>query len=173
MLEKIEALSDKTDYLVIDLEGTASQIVTYAVSQSDLVLIPFEPTPMEARQAARAVQLVGNASRMLKKKIPHSLLLTRVNAAFQTSDEKDVRTETDRTEVSVLNTKIVRRAPYTRIFREGKMLSELLEDAKEETVGRTDSQQQRLLRPIENAIVNARVYAQEVVRNLNIEEAAA
>jgi chromosome partitioning protein len=173
VLETIEALDGKADYLIIDLEGTASQLVTYAISQSDLVLVPFEPTPMEARQAARAVQLVRNAGRMLKREIPHSLLLTRVNAAFQTSDEKDVRKETDGNDVSVLTTTIVRRAPYTRIFREGMMLSELQAAAQQEAEGRTASAQERLLKPIENAITNAQEYAQEVVNALRVQEAAA
>ena len=92
-LDAVDAFRGKVDYLIIDLEGTASQMVTYAISQSDLVLVPFEPTPMEARQAARAVQLARNVGRMANRNIPHALLLTRVNAAFQTSDEKEDRHE--------------------------------------------------------------------------------
>lgn len=172
-LETVESFEDKTDYLVIDLEGTASQLVTYATSQSDLVLVPFEPTPMEARQAARAVQLIRNTGKMMKKDIPHALLFTRVNAAFQTSDEKDVRKETNSADMPVLKTAIVRRAPYTRLFREGLLLSELHEQAQIEAEGRTPSQQERLLKPTDTAIKNAREYAQEVVNMLQIQEAAA
>ena len=171
ILETIEALETQFDYLIIDLEGTASQLVTYAISQSDLVIIPFEPTPMEARQAARAVQLVKNSSRMLKREIPHALLLTRVNAAFQTSDEKDVRKETNNNDIRVLNTKIVRRAPYTRIFRDGMLLSELLHEAERDAEQRTVSQKERLTKPVENAIQNARDYAQEVVNALQRNDA--
>ena len=173
ILETIEKLAGQAEYLIIDLEGTASQLVTYAISQSDMVLIPFEPTPMEARQAARAVQLIRNAGRMLKRTIPHALLFTRVNAAFQTSDEKDVRQETEGNDIPVLATTIVRRAPYTRIFREGLLLSELLEAAQKDAEGRTASQQERILKPLESAIENAKAYAQEVVNGLQSEEAAA
>ncbi|MCV6547750.1 MAG: ParA family protein [Cohaesibacter sp.] len=173
VLEKIEALSKDMDYLIVDLEGTASQTVTYAISQSDLVLIPFEPTPMEARQAARAVQLVCNAGRMLKRSIPHALLFTRVNAAFQTNDEKDVRKETTDSDIAILETSIVRRSAFTRIFREGMFLSELLEAAQKDAQGRTKSQQERLLKPFESATQNAKHYAQEVVRALQSEEEAA
>lgn len=172
-LEAVEALRGQVDYLIIDLEGTASQLVTYATSQSDLVLIPFEPTPMEARQAARAIQLVQNTGRMLKRDIAHALLFTRVNAAFQTSDEKDVRKETAGNDIPVMGTAIVRRAPYTRIFRQSSLLSELYEAAREEVRERTPSQQERILKPIEAAIDNAREYAQEVVNLLKIQEAAA
>jgi len=171
--EAIEQLSDKADYLVIDLEGTASQLVTFATGHSDFVIIPFEPTPMEARQAARAVQLVRNTGKMMKRDIDHAILFTRGNAAFQTSDEKDVRKELSDNKVPVLGNSIVRRAAYTRIFREASLLSELREDAIQQAVGRTENQQEKLLKPIDTAIANARAFAQEVVNQLNEQEAAA
>lgn len=172
-LDTIEGIRGKADYLIIDLEGTASTLVTYAISQSDLVLVPFEPTPMEARQAARAVGLVRNASRMLNKAIAYALVLTRVNAAFQTTEEKDVRKEMESASVRVLETSIVRRAAYTRIFREGYMLSELLEQGRADVRDSTTSQQERLLKPLETAIQNAKAFAQEVANTLSQQEVAA
>ncbi len=172
-MDTLDGLRGQADYLIIDLEGTASNLVTYAISQSDLVLVPFEPTPMEARQAARAVQLVRNTGRMMNKTIGHALLLTRVNAAFQTSDEKDVRKETEASDIPVLRTAIVRRAAYTRLFREGSLLSELLEQGRGEVAGSTASQQERVLKPLESAVQNAREFAQEVVNQLPQQKAAA
>lgn len=172
-LDTVDSIRGKADYLIIDLEGTASNLVTYAISQADLVLVPFEPTPMEARQAARAVQLVRNTGRMMNKDIGHALLLTRVNAAFQTSDEKDVRKETESADIPVLRTAIVRRAAYTRIFREGFLLSELFDQARNEVKDGTISQQERILKPLESAIQNAKDFAQEVVNNLPQQKAAA
>lgn len=172
-LDTVDSIRGKADYLIIDLEGTASNLVTYAISQADLVLVPFEPTPMEARQAARAVQLVRNTGRMMNKDIGHALLLTRVNAAFQTSDEKDVRKETESADIPVLRTAIVRRAAYTRIFREGFLLSELFDQARNEVKDSTSSQQERILKPLESAIQNAKDFAQEVVNTLPQQKAAA
>lgn len=172
-LDAVEAFEGKADYLIIDLEGTASTLVTYAISRSDLVLIPFEPTPMEARQAARAVQLIRNTGRAMgNRSIGHALLLTRVNAAFQTSDEKDVRKEMEGASMPVLSTAIVRRAAYTRLFRDGFLLSELLEQSQDEVRNSTSSQQERVLKPLESAIANAREFTQEVVNQLTQKEAA-
>lgn len=172
-LDAVEGFEGKADYLIIDLEGTASTLVTYAISRSDLVLIPFEPTPMEARQAARAVQLIRNTGRAMgNRTIPHALLLTRVNAAFQTSDEKDVRKEMEGASMPVLTTAIVRRAAYTRLFRDGFLLSELFEQSQEEVKNSTSSQQERVLKPLESAIANAREFTQEVVNQLTQKEAA-
>lgn len=172
-LDTVDSIRGKADYLIIDLEGTASNLVTYAISQSDLVLIPFEPTPMEARQAARAVQLVQNTGRMMNRTVAHALLFTKVNAAIQTNDEKDVRRETQANDIPVLRSAIVRRAAYTRIFREGYLLGELLEQAREEVKGSTASAQERVLKPLEAAIQNARDYTQEVVNHLPQQKAAA
>ena len=173
-LDTYDAISDTVDYLIVDLEGTASTLVTYAVSRSDLVLIPFEPTPMEARQAARAVQLVRQTGRAMNNRvIPHALVLTRVNAAFQTSEEKDIRKEMEGAKMPVLATGIVRRAAYTRIFRDGFLLSELLEQGRDEVKNKTASQQERILAPLESAIENAKAFTQEVVNHLGQQEAAA
>jgi chromosome partitioning protein len=172
-MDKMAELENQYDYLVVDLEGTASQLVTYATSQSDLVLIPFEPTPMETRQAARAIKLVRSTSRMVSRDIKHSLLITRANAAFQTSDEKDVRSETTENNIPVLKTALVRRAAFTRIFREGALLGDLLEDAKKQSKNSSAAQQDRIVSPIRKAISNAKAFTQEVVNIVSEMEDAA
>lgn len=172
-MDKIAELENVYDYLVVDLEGTASQLVTYATSQSDLVLIPFEPTPMESRQAARAIKLVRSTSRMVDREIKHSLLITRANAAFQTTDEKDVRSETTENNIPVLSTALVRRAAFTRIFRDGALLADLLAEARSQTENSSDAQKERIAGPIQKAINNAKAYTQEVVNLISEMEKAA
>lgn len=125
VVDSIDGLEGRHDFLIVDLEGTAAQIVTFALSRTDFVLIPFSPSPMEARQAARAVGLVRSTSRMLKREIPCAMLFNRTNAAFQTSDEKDVRAALVEAGVTVLPVPLVTRAAYTRIFREAALLAEL------------------------------------------------
>lgn len=151
VLDVIDGLEGKLDYLIVDLEGTAAQIVTMVLTRADLAVIPFEPTPMETRQAARAITLVNRAGRVINRSIAHALLLTRTNAAFQTSDERDVRTDMADSGVRLLEATLVRRAAYTRIFREALLLDEL----KEHNVSNLDA-----------AIANARTYAQAVVKRL-------
>lgn len=150
VVDQIDSLDGDVDYLIVDLEGTAAQIVTFVLSRADLTVIPFEPTPMETRQAARAVSLVKSTAKMLKRDIPFALLFTRTNAAFQTSDERDVRADTSDA-VPVLPVSLIRRAAYTRIFRESSLLDEL----KGKQVSNLDA-----------AIENARSYAQSVVNML-------
>lgn len=146
IIEILESLEDDFDIVCLDMEGTASQLVTYALSQSHLCIIPFEPTPMETRQAARAVQLLKRTSKMINREIDYRLLFTRTNAAFQTHDEKDVRQSIS--SMSVMQTSIVRRAAYTRLFRDADLLSEL---------------HGKNVANIDKAIDNAKLFANELI----------
>lgn len=148
LLAAVAALAAEHDYLVIDLEGTADALAVEALSCTDLCVIPFEPTPMEARQAGRAIRLVHATSEEQGREIDYALLFTRANAAFQTKEERDIRTET---RAVPLLPPLVRRAAYTRIFRDSSLLGEL------------DPADVSNLRA---AIENAHLYAQAVLARL-------
>ena len=135
--------------MIIDLEGTASQIVTFALSRSDMAVIPLEPNSVEGPHAAKAVSLVKQTGQMLRRDIPYTILVTRANAAFLTSEERELRKEMSANGVHVLPVRLIRRSAYTRIFGEGVLLDELLAGAKDK-----DKEQ------ISKAIDNAREYAQ-------------
>jgi chromosome partitioning protein len=135
----IDDLEAGTDYLIIDLEGSKDQIVTFALSRTDLCVIPMDGSPMEARQAAQAVRLVETTARMIRSPIAYTLLFARTNAAFLTTDERDVRQEMENSNINTLPVRIARRAPYTRIFRDSLLLAELPDLIAEEMKGKTAS----------------------------------
>lgn len=165
-VDLIDSMSATVDYLIIDLEGSKDQIVTFALSRTDLCVIPLDGSPMEARQAAAAVRLVQLTSAMIRAPIAYTLLFTRTNAAFQSSDERDVRAEMEMNNIPTLPIRIAKRAPYTRIFRDGVLLSELPEMVKAEMVGKSTSVTEKALHQVFSAIENAREYAQAVVKFL-------
>lgn len=171
-VELIDQLSGETDYLIIDLEGSKDQIVTFALSRTDLCIIPLDGSPMEARQAAAAVRLVQTTSSMIRAPIAYSLLFTRTNAAFQTTDERDVRQEMEINNIPTLPTRIAKRAPYTRIFRDGVLLSELPGIVTDEHEGKTASVTDKAMKQVVAAIENARDYAQAVIHALTKERSA-
>ena len=171
-VELIDQLSGETDYLIIDLEGSKDQIVTFALSRTDLCIIPLDGSPMEARQAAAAVRLIQTTSSMIRAPIAYSLLFTRTNAAFQTTDERDVRQEMEINNIPTLPTRIAKRAPYTRIFRDGVLLSELPGIVTNEHEGKTASVTDKAMKQVVAAIENARDYAQAVIHALTKERSA-
>ncbi len=166
-VELIDTLSGESDYLVIDLEGSKDQIVTFALSRTDLCIIPLDGSPMEARQAAQAVRLVQTTSSMIRSPIEYALLFTRTNAAFQTTDERDVRQAMVMDSIHTLPIRIARRAPYTRIFRDRVLLSELPDIVALETEAKTASVQDKALKQVASAISNAQEYAQAVIDTLS------
>lgn len=171
-IEMIDGLSDETDYLIIDLEGSKDQIVTFALSRTDLCIIPLDGSPMEARQAANAVRLVQTTANMIRVPINYALLFTRTNAAFQSTDERDVRQEMQSNDIPTLPVRIAKRAPYTRIFRDSVLLSELPEIVASEMKGKSASVTDKALKQVGSAIENARDYAQDVINLLTREKAA-
>src|SRR6056297_1290724 len=168
----IDRLDGEVDYLVIDLEGSKDQIVTFALSRTDLCVIPLDGSPMEARQAAQAVRLVQTTASMIRSPIRYILLFTRTNAAFQTTDERDVRQEMELNDIPTLPVRIAKRAPYTRIFRDGVLLSELPDIVTQEMQGKTASVSDKAMKQVASAIDNARDYAQAVIHALTKERAA-
>ena len=162
----IDSLTDSIDYLIIDLEGSKDQIVTFALSRTDLCVIPLDGSPMEARQAAAAVRLIQSTSAMIRAPIAYTLLFTRTNAAFQSSDERDVRAEMETNDVPTLPVRLAKRAPYTRIFRDGVLLSELRELIEADLVGKSASVKEKALQQVTGASDNARDYARAVIQVL-------
>ncbi|MGI9412603.1 MAG: ParA family protein, partial [Hyphomicrobiales bacterium] len=158
----VDGLAGQTDYLILDLEGTANQAVTYALSRADLALIPLEPNAVEGPHAARAVSLIRRTGHMLNREIPYNLVLNRCNAAFETAEERALRREISNVDVQALPVVLVRRAAFTKIFGEASLLSELQKSAGDQR------ERDRLVR----AIANARAYAHSVVDALR-EKAAA
>jgi chromosome partitioning protein len=171
-VEMIDGLSSEADYLIIDLEGSKDQIVTFALSRTDLCIIPLDGSPMEARQAAQAVRLVQTTSNMIRVPINYALLFTRTNAAFQSTDERDVRKEMESNNIQTLPVRIAKRAPYTRVFRDSVLLSELPEIVAAELSGKSASVKEKALKQVNSAIENARDYAQGVIHLLTKERAA-
>ncbi|AWB50930.1 ParA family protein (plasmid) [Gemmobacter aquarius] len=162
----IDEMAAQADYLIIDLEGSKDQIVTFALSRTDLCIIPMDGSPMEARQAAQAVRLVETTSRMIRSPIAYTLLFARTNAAFLTTDERDVRQEMESNNINTLPVRIARRAPYTRIFRDSVLLAELPDLVAEEMKGKTASVTDKAQKQVASAIENARDYAQAVIDTL-------
>ena len=160
VVDVIDSLEGKTDYLIIDLEGTASQIVTFALSRADLAVIPLEPNSVEGPHAAKAVSLVKQTGQMLRREIPYTILITKANAAFMTTEERELREEMSANGIQVLPVRIIRRSAYTRIFGEGALLDELLASSDERAAVQTTK-----------AIENAREYAQALTDMFKAEAA--
>jgi integrase len=81
IIDVIESAALKTPFVIIDLEGTASMMVGYAMSRADLVIIPVQGSHLDATEAAKAIKLVRA---VFKRTIPYTILFTRTSVAIRT-----------------------------------------------------------------------------------------
>lgn len=127
LIDIVEEYEKENDLVILDMEGSADQIVTFAIAISDLTIIPFKPSPMEARQCARAIHLVKQSARLGSSNGEFRLLVNRSNAAIRTKEETILRKELGEAglDKKLLSSRLVDRAAYMRIFRDHKLLYEL------------------------------------------------
>jgi chromosome partitioning protein len=157
IVDHIESAAKKAQFVIVDLEGTASLMVANAIGMSDLVLIPTQGASMDAKGAAKTIKLIRNQERMARRTIAHSILLTRTSAAVASRALRNVRDQLDKAGIDVLTTSIVERAAYRDIFDYGGLLSELTPDQ---------------VSNVEKARENARAFAGEVIGRLKSAAAA-
>ena len=97
-------------------------MVTFAIGEADLVIIPTQGSQLDAAEAVRAVKLVRNTGRKMPHPIPAAILFTRANAAIQTRDLKEIRAQFMADDVPILHTRLVERAAYRALFAYGGTL---------------------------------------------------
>ncbi len=149
IIDEIDAAAEKTPFVIVDLEGTASMMVAYAISRADLVIIPTQPSQLDAKQAAKAVMLIKQQEKAFRKAIPFAILYTRTSPAIRTKTLSHVQSEFQKNEIPAFRTHLHEREAFRALFSFGGSLETL--DARQ--VG-----------GLENAILNAREYATEFVR---------
>lgn len=125
IVDLIEAAQETSQFVIVDLEGTASLMVANAVGMSDLVVIPTQGGAMDAKGAAKMIRLIRNQERLARRGIPHGVLLTRTSAAVTSRAMKNVREQLDRAGIAVFLTPIVERAAFRDIFDYGGLLADL------------------------------------------------
>lgn len=128
-VKTLDAEAQQSDIVIVDLEGTASRIMSRAILRADLVLIPLQPSALDAKQAGRAVGLVRQEEELMRRQIPVRLVFTRTAAdkRFRTRIQKQIITDMEANNVSALETEIAQREPYKAIFEHRCGLADLAE----------------------------------------------
>ncbi len=144
-------LRDKVDFLLIDLPGARSPLLAQALGHSNYVLIPVQGSAMDAEGATNVIELLQYLEDRADIRIPHSVVLTRVNPMVTTRALQSVKELLSSRRVHVLSTPIIERAAYREVFGYGQTLYSITS----ESVSNLDKAQQ-----------NAQTLAQEVLRRI-------
>lgn len=116
IIERIEDAASKTPFVIVDLEGTASKIVVYAISQADFVVIPTQGSQLDANEASRAIRVVMQSEKMTGKPKPYGVLLTRTSPLIRTRGMAHIQKNLVAAGIPVFNTELNERDAYRGVF---------------------------------------------------------
>jgi len=118
ILDAISEAASKYSIVLVDLEGAASQAVTYAIAESDIVLIPTKVSGMDLQEVFRTYEVVQRAEKMLRRPIAARVILTQMSPLLSRV-AMHARQEIQEASVPVLKTEIIQRAAYQSIHFTG------------------------------------------------------
>ena len=125
IIDTIEEAALQTTFVIVDLEGTASMVASYAMSRADLVIIPAQGSHLDATEAVKAIKLVREQEKAFRKKIPFAVLFTRTSAAIRPRTLQSIEAEFAQNAVPMLGTQIHEREAYRALFAFGGTLAGL------------------------------------------------
>lgn len=121
----IDEEAQARQFVIVDLEGTASRMVSRAITRSDLVLIPMQASAVDAAQAARAVGLVREEEKVIRRTIPYRVMFTRTSPQIPTKNEKLIIDELRTKGIAVLTNHLNQRTAFQSMFTYKLTLDEL------------------------------------------------
>ena len=116
IIERIEDAASKTPFVIVDLEGTASKIVVYAISQADLVIIPTQGSQLDANEAGRAIRVVMQSQKMTKNETPYAVLLTRTPVTVRSRGLTHIQNGLINAGIPMFRTELNERDAFRAVF---------------------------------------------------------
>jgi chromosome partitioning protein len=151
IVDAIEEAAGRAAFIIVDLEGAANFLVSYAISLADFVVIPVQGSQLNAKQAARQIKLIASQERISGRSIPYAVLLTRVSPAIQPKTQRHIEDRFRELAVPVLQTRFYDREVFRAIFSFGGSVAGLAENG---------------VSNLKAAIGNADDFAAEIVERL-------
>ncbi|MFD1747593.1 AAA family ATPase [Rhizobium helianthi] len=147
----LEEQREQADFILVDLPGIRTPLLAKAMGLSDHVLIPIQGCAMDAQGGAHVLELLQYLDERLGLKVPHSVVLTRVNSLVTTRALLAVKGLLAQRNVDVLNVPIIERSAFRDVFDCG---------------GTLHTMDPSRISNLEKARENARLYAEDVLRRL-------
>ena len=153
IVDDIERAAIQTSFVIVDLEGTASMTVAYAISRADLVIIPTQGSQLDAVEAAKAIKLIRQQEKAFGRTILFAILFTRTSAAIRPRTLAHIEGQFQEHQIAIFNAQIHEREAYRAIFSFGGTLSTL---------------DKRQVSNLASARMNALAFTGEVIEKLRV-----
>lgn len=134
----IRAADGDGKIVIVDLEGVASQLVSRAISQADLVIVPMQATALDAEIGSEALALVREEEEALGREIRHAVVLTKTSAAVKSRVQKELEEQLRGAGIDLIEPSLVSRAAFAEIFAYGGDLTSMMNDPEMRTGGKVD-----------------------------------
>lgn len=155
VVTKIKNADGDGKIVVVDLEGVASQLVSRAISQADLVIVPMQPTALDAEIGSEALALVREEEEALSRTIRHAVVLTKTSAAMKSRVQRELETQLRGAGIDMIEPSLVARAAFSELFAYGGDLTAMMNNPEIVTGGKVDK-----------ALLNAQAFAEAVYERL-------
>jgi chromosome partitioning protein len=151
IVDEIEGAAAHSTFVIVDLEGTASLMVSYATSMADFVVIPVQGSQLDAKQAARQMKLIKAQERIANRPIPFAVLFTRTNPAITPRTQRFIEERFTELAVPVMKARLYDREAFRAMFSYGGTIAGL---------------SNKSVSNLATALQNAREYTAEIVDRL-------
>lgn len=115
----IQKARDLADFVLVDLEGKATNLLSIAVLQSDFTIIPVQGSQLDADEAGKTIGLIRNLSNAASKKLKFGVLFTRTSPAIQGGTLKHLLAMMAEQGVPTFSTQMVDREAFRAMFSFG------------------------------------------------------
>jgi chromosome partitioning protein len=114
-----EARRHRPDWIILDTEGSIRGAMAFTALPLDLVLTPLAGSQLEALQAIKASEIVGEFGGRYGRNLLHRCLLTRVPAAIRPRSLKAVVEQLRGRNIQMLPTALIEKEAFRTLFAVG------------------------------------------------------
>jgi chromosome partitioning protein len=125
IIDTIEEARARANFVIADLEGTATDRIGFAITRSDLVLVPMQHSVLDAAEAVKAIKLIRQMGRVANRTIPYRLFFSKALAAIREKTGRDLEAQLTANGAEILGASLVDRAAFRAMFSLGGTLHDL------------------------------------------------
>jgi len=133
----LDAHSPHFQFVFVDLEGTASFLVSRAISSANLVIVPVQASAIDVRQASKAIRIVQDEEKAVRRfdstrSIRFRVLMTRTPApgAPVSLSQKELERDLYQAGIPRFKTSLAERQAFKAMFNLRLTLKELEGDRR-------------------------------------------
>lgn len=154
ILDEIEGAAARDPFVIIDLEGTASRLMSYAISQADMVVIPMKEQQQDALAALDVIQEIHRDMKATRRKIPYAVLFTQSRVAVKSRTARHIAAQfRENEQIETFATEIHERDAFAAMFSMGGTVADM---------------SPKLVNGLDKALENIEAFRTEIIGRLRV-----